>query len=77
MPETGAPALILLLGSILEAVQQVLYLSCRLSSQQESMCVSGLESALLSNEVKKCFHVPTVAQLPKLKGETGLIRPEG
>lgn len=40
LPETGALILVLLLGSIKEAVKQVLYLSYQVNSQQEAMCAS-------------------------------------
>lgn len=49
--------------------------SCQVRYQQEAMCVSWDESTLLSNEVEKHFHVPTLAKLLKTKGGTGLIRP--
>lgn len=62
MPETGALIVILLLGSIIEAVKQVLYLPYEVNYQQEAMCVSWDESALQSNEVEKRFHIPILAQ---------------
>lgn len=70
MPETGALILTLLLGSIIEAIKQVLYLPYEVNYQQEAMCVSWDESALLPNEVESVF----VSCVGTAKGETGLLR---